>query len=152
MTKETKTYYIQIERQGNTLAVVKVEASSKEEAELKALKAYHATDDISEISKDDAHNILDSGEIDYILDEDGDETELNCYEEIDTSNLDVDDVIGWISDHEWLYDEFCCDFEYEFDEDSGEANYTPDLDDVVSWISEHDEQAWEDFTNFFHLN
>ena len=68
-----KTYYIQIERQGWTLAVIKVKAKSYQEAECKALKAWHATDDISEISKESAEQELENGSIDYIIDENGDE-------------------------------------------------------------------------------
>ena len=68
-----KSYYIEIERQGWTLAIVKVKANTYEEAELKALKALHGTDDISEISKEQATASLENGDIDYLLDEDGSE-------------------------------------------------------------------------------
>lgn len=66
-----RTYYIEFERQGYTLAIVKVEAESFEEAKLKAFEAWHANDDIGEISAEQATAALESGEIDYIIDEDG---------------------------------------------------------------------------------
>ena len=71
-----RTYYIELERQGNILAVVKVEAESFGEAKLKALEAWHANDDIGEISFEQATFALESGEIDYIIDDDGDESDL----------------------------------------------------------------------------
>ncbi len=78
-----KTYYIEIERQGYSLAVIKVDADSYEQAELKALKALHANDDISEISEESALERIQSGDIDYMLDEDGDEIDLDDLEEKD---------------------------------------------------------------------
>lgn len=73
-----KTYYIEIEGQGSmVLAVVKVEAENEEEAKLKALKALHATEDIYSITKEEAQNILDNGDIDYMLDEDGSEIDID---------------------------------------------------------------------------
>ena len=78
-----KTYYIEIERQGYTLVVIKVEADTYEEAELKALKAWHVNDDISEISEESALERLQSGDIDYMLDEDGCEVDLDDLEEKD---------------------------------------------------------------------
>ena len=78
-----KTYYIEIERQGYTLAVIKVEAETYEEAKLKSLEAWHANDDISEISEEQAINRLQSGDIDYMIDEDGCEIDLDDLEETD---------------------------------------------------------------------
>jgi len=79
-----QTYYIEIEGQcSNVLAVIKVKAENEDEAKLKALKALHATEDIYSISKQEAQNLVDDGEVDYMLDEDG------C--EIDP---DEDDVLG----------------------------------------------------------
>lgn len=73
-----KIYYIEIERQGGwTLAVVKVDAASREEAEAKALKAIHLTDDIYDISKESVRTMLKDGSIDYIIDEDGTETDID---------------------------------------------------------------------------
>lgn len=67
-----KTYYIEIEEQCSmVLAVIKVEAENEEEAKLKALKALHATQDIYSITKEEAKNLVDYGEVDYMLDEDG---------------------------------------------------------------------------------
>lgn len=68
-----KTYYIEIERQGCTLALVKVKAESYEEAEYKALLALHAGDDISEITKQQAM-MSDAA---YIIDENGTETDID---------------------------------------------------------------------------
>ena len=72
-----KTYYIEIEEQGYTVALVKVDANQLQEAELKALKALHATNNICEISKEDAKARLESGDIEYIIDEDGCEVDLD---------------------------------------------------------------------------
>ena len=66
-----RTYYIEIEEQNYTIALIKVDADSYEEAELKALKALHATNSISEVSKEDVKARLDSGDVAYMLDEDG---------------------------------------------------------------------------------
>ena len=44
-----RTFFIEVERQGWTLAVVKVEAETLDEAINKALRAIHSADDISEI-------------------------------------------------------------------------------------------------------
>ena len=78
-----RTYYIEIERQGWTLAIVKVEAETYEEAEYKALKALHMNDDISEASEESVKARLDSGDIDYVIDENGNE--------IDTEDKETDD-------------------------------------------------------------
>ena len=64
-----KPYYIQIEEQGNLLAVVRVEASSRTEAEQKALRAYHGTEELSEVSPSEARDMLDEGYLDYAIDE-----------------------------------------------------------------------------------
>jgi len=72
-----KTYYIQIERQGWTLAVVKVKAKTYEEAEHKALKALHMNDDISEASEESVKASIDSGDIDYVIDENGNEIDTD---------------------------------------------------------------------------
>ena len=73
-----KIYYIEIERQGGlVLAVVKVDAASCEEAKAKALRAIHETDDIYDVSREAVQDMLDEGSIDYIIDEDGCETDIN---------------------------------------------------------------------------
>ena len=73
-----KIYYIEIERQGGlVLAVVKVDAASREEAKAKALRAIHQTDDIYDVSREAAQDMLDEGYIDYIIDEDGCETDID---------------------------------------------------------------------------
>lgn len=76
-----RTYYIEIERQGNIVWVVKVEANTYEEAELKALKAIHISDDIYEAEKDSVISMLENGYIDYIIDEDGCEIDIDELED-----------------------------------------------------------------------
>ena len=71
-----KTYYIEIERQGWPLAVVKVTAENYEEAEHKALKALHVTDEISELPEENVFERIQSGDIDYVIDENGDEIDV----------------------------------------------------------------------------
>ena len=71
-----KTYYIEVERQGWALAIVKVRAKTYEEAELKALKALHANDDLSEIDEDSIKERVKSGDIDYVIDENGNEIDV----------------------------------------------------------------------------
>ena len=73
-----KTYYIQIsDCQNNTIAVVAVEAENKQEAQNKALRAIHVNDDISTITKSDVEEMLDNGEIEYVIDEDGCEVDID---------------------------------------------------------------------------
>ena len=72
-----KTYYIEFERQGWTLAVVKVEADTYEEAVYKALLALHDNDDISPIPAEMARKRLEDGDIDWIVGEDGNEISLD---------------------------------------------------------------------------
>ena len=72
-----KTYYIEFERQGWSLAIIKVQAESYEQAKLKAFEALHANDEISEISEEAAEEKVASGELSYILDENGDEIDVD---------------------------------------------------------------------------
>lgn len=72
-----KTYYIQIERQGNLMWTVKVNANSYEEAEYKALKAIHDTDDISETSEENIREQIENGYLDTVIDEHGYEVDLD---------------------------------------------------------------------------
>lgn len=73
-----KTYYIEIEGQCSmVLAVIKVQAENEDEAKLKALKALHATEDIYSISEEEAKQLVDDGEVDYMLDEDGSEIDID---------------------------------------------------------------------------
>lgn len=72
-TLEDTTYYISIERQGSVMWVVKVNASSREEAEAKALKAIHSNDDILELTKEQAKETLDPEIGLFLMDENGDE-------------------------------------------------------------------------------
>ena len=73
-----KTYYIEIEGQCSTvLALIKVKAENEDEAKLKALKALHATEDIYSVTQEEAQDLIDSGEIDYMLDEDGCEIDID---------------------------------------------------------------------------
>lgn len=82
-----RTYYIEVERQGWALAVVKVEAETYEEAELKALKALHATDDLSEIDENSVKERVANGDIDYVIDENGDEIELEDEENEESKSV-----------------------------------------------------------------
>ena len=73
-----QTYYIEIEGQCSmVLAVIKVQAENEDEAKLKALKALHATEDIYSISEQEAKQLVDDGEVDYMLDEDGSEIDID---------------------------------------------------------------------------
>lgn len=81
----TKPYYIMIEEQGNLLGVVRVEASSTTEAEQKALRAYHGTEELTEISPSEARDMLDEGYLNYAIDEDG------CEIDEDDVQNDIDD-------------------------------------------------------------
>lgn len=74
-----RTYYITVKRQGYTLAVVKVEAESYDEAERKALLALHVNDDIEELTKEQARAVVESEEGLFMIDEDG--TEIDFSEE-----------------------------------------------------------------------
>lgn len=74
----------------------------------------------------------------------------NLEEDIDTSKLDIDDVIGWISDHDELYNDFKEYFSYEYDEASGEEKNKPSLGKIIDWLFEHD-QAFEDFKSYFEV-
>lgn len=62
----------------------------------------------------------------------------------------INQVIGWISDHDQLYKDFQDHFDYTYDEASGEESNRPELDDALYWISEH-ETAWEDFKLYFNI-
>ena len=53
----------------------------------------------------------------------------------------LDDILGWLQDHEQAWDDFCVHFEDVEDED-----LTQDM--VVDWISEH-EQLYDDFLSYF---
>lgn len=53
----------------------------------------------------------------------------------------LDDILGWLQDHEQAWDDFCAHFEDVEDED-----LTQDM--VVGWISEH-EQLYDDFLSYF---
>lgn len=70
-------YFIRIERQGNTMWIVKVhDAHSYEEAESKALKAIHIDDDIDEISREEAESEIEDGQV-ILIDETGTEISLD---------------------------------------------------------------------------
>lgn len=100
-----KTYYIEIERQGYTLAIVKVEADNYEQAQLKALKALHLNDDISEISEDTAYDRLQLGDIDYIIDEDGNEIDLEDLEDVDEDSGEISYIL-YTQDESWFENEY----------------------------------------------
>lgn len=71
------THYISIERQGSVMWVVKVNASNREEAEAKALKAVHLNDDITEEDEETVKDMLQNGDIDFVIDEEGDEIDID---------------------------------------------------------------------------
>lgn len=71
-------------------------------------------------------------------------------EDVDASKVDLDKIIGWISDHDDLYDDFKNFFNYEYDESSGKETNKPSKEKVIDWLSEHD-QAFDDFKAFFKL-
>ena len=71
--------------------------------------------------------------------------------ELDISNLDVDAVISWVSDHEWLYSDFCQAFGYKYNVNTGKEKNKPDLEDIIEWLDEHGGTVWEDFTHHFKL-
>ena len=75
-----KDYYVMIEdSQGYVQRIYKINASSEEEAENKAIRALHQNDCIYCVDKQDALNeINDNGG--YILDEDNCETDLEDYD------------------------------------------------------------------------
>lgn len=74
---EESTYYISIERQGSVMWVVKVNASSREEAEAKALKAIHSNDDILEVTEEQAKENLNPEIGLFLMDENGNEVDLD---------------------------------------------------------------------------
>ena len=76
-----QTYYIKIERQGWTLAIIRVQATSYEEARVKALEILHQNDDVFETTHRKAVNELQDGNLDYIIDEKEGELELGDLEE-----------------------------------------------------------------------
>ena len=59
-------------------------------------------------------------------------------------NFDVNDVIGWISDHDQLYGDFKQRFDYVNEAD------VPKLFEVLDWLAEHS-IAWSDFKNHFNI-
>lgn len=67
-----RTFFIEVERQGWTLAVVKVEAETLDEAINKALRAIHSADDISEIFPEAIQDFAG-----IIIDENGDEADID---------------------------------------------------------------------------
>ena len=81
-TSEETTYYISIERQGSVMWVVKVNANSYEEAEAKALKAIHSNDDISEVTEEQARENLNPEIGLFLMDENGNEVDIEEKEEI----------------------------------------------------------------------
>lgn len=86
------------------------------------------------------------------LDKHFDETEVDDLANFDEAwtnqKLNVDEVIGWISEHDELYSDFKNYFGYKYDENSGEETNKPEMVEIEDWLIEH-EQAWEDFKNFF---
>lgn len=101
-----RTYYITIERQGNVMWIVKVEAESYAEAERKALIALHIDDDIYDADEDSVKEMLENGDIDYIIDEDGCEIDLDDLEDEESNTeekfiLYMQDESGFENDYEY---------------------------------------------------
>lgn len=67
-----KTYYIEVEEQGNTIALFKIKASSEESAINKAVKAMALNYDIGEVGEDYVKDKINNGAI--LWDEDLEET------------------------------------------------------------------------------
>ncbi len=86
-----KTFFVKIEGQASTtLAIVRVKANSMAEAREKALKAWTIDLDFYEVDKEDAVEDLLSGEINYVLDEDGTEA-FNLDDIYEAGNTYFDD-------------------------------------------------------------
>ncbi len=62
----------------------------------------------------------------------------------------LNDVIGWISDHKELYNDFKKFFNYDYNEASGKETNKPRLADVIDWLKDH-KQAFADFKSFFKI-
>ncbi len=138
-----KTYYIEIERQGWTLAVVKVEAETYEEAEYKALKALHMNDDISEASEESVKASIDSGDIDYVIDENGDEIDIEdetSEDEKETYILYMQDESGFENSYKYKDKDAAIKKAIEIwdDEEGGFCVVAVfDKDDNRIWYAEH---------------
>lgn len=76
-----KTYYIEIDQCNWVVAVVKVTAETKKEAKAKAMKALLARYDLFVIDSERASGLMGANEIDFILDENGNETDVDEDEE-----------------------------------------------------------------------
>lgn len=75
-----KTYYIEIEAQGNAELIVKVRAKDLSEAEGKAAKAYLASRDLYPMNLEDARMTAEEEGI-IVVDEDGSEIDLDDEED-----------------------------------------------------------------------
>lgn len=78
-------------------------------------------------------------------------------EDIDVSKVDLDKIIGWISDHKELYDDFKKFFNYDYDVARGKETNKPSKYEVLDWLSEHDDEfeygdsVWSDFKSYFKI-
>ena len=63
---------------------------------------------------------------------------------------EVDRIIGWISDHDDLYDDFKEFFDYSYDESTGEEIGKPSKESIIDWLSKYG-QAYKDFKKFFKI-
>jgi len=106
-----RDYFIKIEDcQNNVIAVVKVLAENEKEAEVKALSALHKTQSISEVNKQEVKDLLETNQIDYVLDEEGDEADVDeIYEEDSEEEEEISEKFilhtvsktGFVSDTEY---------------------------------------------------
>ena len=98
-----RDYFIKIEDcQNNVIAVVKVLAENEKEAEVKALAALHKTQSISEVDKKEVKDLLETNEIDYVLDEEGDEADVDEIYEEDSTDEEVEEkyILHLVNDQE----------------------------------------------------
>ena len=106
-------YYVQIERQGCLMSTIKVEANDEEEAINKALRAIHHNDDIYVMGSDAREEILNQLEDgDYLIDENGDELDIDAEFEED----EKEDVLYIV--HSEDFSGFECDHEYDNQEEA----------------------------------
>lgn len=72
-----KKFFVRVEDcQNNIIAVVQVEAQDEEDAKIRAMKALHPDDSFIIIEKEEAVENLENGEVNCVIDEDGDEVDL----------------------------------------------------------------------------
>ena len=67
----------------------------------------------------------------------------------DEDEKKVDILISWLFDHESLYQDFCKDFDYYYDESTGDEINKPNYEAAIEWLHAlGNEQAVADYTNY----